>query len=1570
MNSNLQTMKNAENSANALTRKIFELTPSQIGKDKPILAITKNSQTIAVGSPSSSTILFVNKMGEIITKITLESNAIPLSLSFDSDDTYFCALSKDKAFIYKVGQFDTAPIIIPSAAGTFVMSSWSSKTPNLAIGSSSGAIMFLNVKTNKKVNTVGKHSKKLVHMVWGPSDQLLSIAEDKTIAVSKVTGENEESFVDLIKLTIQEPERAIWLPGLDIQSQKEKDSTAVGKTKQVRGGSSSSGCAFALTSKGGKTLNVVLPGSDLSVTDHTINSSYGKIIDFESNSKGEIIVACNRGYLCKFVMKNGSIEETKSEKLFQNAIEFAKFETNKGQAIMLGDNMIKFVEIDNLKELKDYRVTFEKTVGNFAGLVLNSSGNFLLVSTATGFAYGILVRGEFIAKLTSKIYANKVSFNQINIKSLSQELTVRSIDELEKQPGYLITFPGSEIVDFCCIREIIYVCQEKTLSCFSFDGNQAVLVNKREFDKNIEKVFASEKGRVLVVTSSSMHLISQMERKLKEISVELKNTSNTVFRFSHEFTAMLNNNTLLIYDNEDLEMISSKAFKTPIADLYMNEHTLEFFLYMPSTRKLTYHTIDTKVKGVSIDLPDKSALKSLIFDETNSNLFCLHFSSGKIYTVSKSTSHYKVPISFKVVREILSVEDLNSNEGSNLALTFLDSDITPIRLKNGFLTCVERGTTITGTYLASHSFMLGHLNSKYQEFEIESLANLEGSSRMNTQQNHRDNDEIDLNNKAGENEKEYYIKSFLQAIELGFFELALKANYRIESKKLWDVLGRTSLEHLDLNCAIICYQKLGNFSMSYYMKQLATQQRSFDDLRCEVAVILCDYEFAHKFFLEIGRPEKAAELLCNLHEFQTAAEICRQHSLDRLELSLTLELADQALKNEEFIKAQGYYEDLLNKVSPNLAKKRANSTVLDKNRTQSKASLPKVKAQKEENCLIDTDEASLYKRALFGLCSLFIRQGSALRATQTLMQIETENREDIEELAELAKEFDQFSLSAELFARIGLVNKEIEICLQAIQSSSENSKLTVDQFISKVRSNISKLTDPEVMLKVAQFIQNRDPELAESILQKSGNTVEHVKFLLFVTKNVEKAEAVFEKNRLNAQNAANYLAEYYSQTDEGSKVSQRKAIRYFLLSGRKIEAFKKAFETANIEFYCECVDIFDAKEAIVLARYFTVRNDHSRAGKFYMIANEHEKALISFIKAKNFDEAIELVYKLNDDDLFELMVQILAGETVLPDNPISENEIADGNAFAPKSELDLYFRDSMQNNDKMFSGQNTVPEPVDPIYLFKLYLRFGKVDQANTIALAIINRELIDGSYKSAHQHAFLIYSEMIRQKAKVHPELRNKYVILQSYSIVKRALKHNLHNLAALLLDRICCFIHYLPKNAAEIMTSAVIESTKAGYKLLAYNWALALCKPQYRSSINPKYKDKIEKIALKPVTTKDFGTESNWSIGWNEGQGEKMSNGSNRCPNCQTSVQDSFAISCNSCLANFIVCTASGKAILGLQDTVLMACRSCKGIGYRSEMTSFVAKEGMCPMCEEKKDIREFDVLKMDTVKELMKE
>ena len=48
-------------------------------------------------------------------------------------------------------------------------------------------------------------------------------------------------------------------------------------------------------------------------------------------------------------------------------------------------------------------------------------------------------------------------------------------------------------------------------------------------------------------------------------------------------------------------------------------------------------------------------------------------------------------------------------------------------------------------------------------------------------------------------------------------------------------------------------------------------------------------------------------------------------------------------------------------------------------------------------------------------------------------------------------------------------------------------------------------------------------------------------------------------------------------------------------------------------------------------------------------------------------------------------------------------------------------------------------------------------------------------------------------------------------------------------------------PAHAANILTTAVIESMRSDLKGLAYNWAVQLVRVEYRSQIPKNYKDKI---------------------------------------------------------------------------------------------------------------------------------
>ena len=46
-------------------------------------------------------------------------------------------------------------------------------------------------------------------------------------------------------------------------------------------------------------------------------------------------------------------------------------------------------------------------------------------------------------------------------------------------------------------------------------------------------------------------------------------------------------------------------------------------------------------------------------------------------------------------------------------------------------------------------------------------------------------------------------------------------------------------------------------------------------------------------------------------------------------------------------------------------------------------------------------------------------------------------------------------------------------------------------------------------------------------------------------------------------------------------------------------------------------------------------------------------------------------------------------------------------------------------------------EIVEPMYLFKLYIAFDRLENANEVALVIIEKEAEDGNYKIAKEKSF-----------------------------------------------------------------------------------------------------------------------------------------------------------------------------------------------------------------------------------------
>lgn len=156
--------------------------------------------------------------------------------------------------------------------------------------------------------------------------------------------------------------------------------------------------------------------------------------------------------------------------------------------------------------------------------------------------------------------------------------------------------------------------------------------------------------------------------------------------------------------------------------------------------------------------------------------------------------------------------------------------------------------------------------------------------------------------------------------------------------------------------------------------------------------------------------------------------------------------------------------------------------------------------------------------------------------------------------------------------------------------------------------------------------------------------------------------------------------------------------------------------------------------------------------------------------------------------------------------------------------------------------------PKDPNYIYRLYLALKKYEEAAKTALIIARQEQDLGNYALAHS----VVVETIRQLEdagmKVPLHLRQTFVLLHSYTLMKRFVRRKDHDSAARMLLRITQNVSKFPLHVVPILTSTVVECSRAGMKAAAYENATVLMRPEYRKDIaDPNVKRKIEAIVRR---------------------------------------------------------------------------------------------------------------------------
>lgn len=155
--------------------------------------------------------------------------------------------------------------------------------------------------------------------------------------------------------------------------------------------------------------------------------------------------------------------------------------------------------------------------------------------------------------------------------------------------------------------------------------------------------------------------------------------------------------------------------------------------------------------------------------------------------------------------------------------------------------------------------------------------------------------------------------------------------------------------------------------------------------------------------------------------------------------------------------------------------------------------------------------------------------------------------------------------------------------------------------------------------------------------------------------------------------------------------------------------------------------------------------------------------------------------------------------------------------------------------------------PKDPNYIYRLHMALKRYEDASKTALIIAKQEQDLGNYPLAHS----VITETIRNledaSIKITLQMRQMFILLHSYMLVKVMVRHGDHLSAARLLLRVAANISKFPQTVVQILTSTVIECQRAGLKASAYEYAVMLMRPEHRSSIDVNLRRKIEAIVRR---------------------------------------------------------------------------------------------------------------------------
>ena len=769
-------------------------------------------------SQKSLSLKIINQVGNEISELTLAHKARPNSVEINSDGKLLSAMFKDCIELFNLDEGLSTSQTLDSNGLTYVCQKWAPNSLILSLGASNGSIYLMNLKNGKSTLVSAKHSKKIISLQWSSSLVLASIAEDKTLAFTKSTGELEDSFTKLYSSKSVEVEKIFWVKNSENLQKSEKESICI------------------LTKKG-TTLLIISPQLQNNFAEIQISSNYGKIISIAISLPSKIIIFTSRGFLVFYELVENKLKEVKQVKVFQSYGDWGSLDISKNTGYLVGDYSFRKIDLATGSEISDHRFNFEKSTGNFNQVSFNMKSNKFYLESASKII-GLDITGSLPLKFYKSGFIQMISKSILKIGKWKDDDLPNGIENISTAEILKLETKDVEIIDFILFRNKILVLSDKKLTEYKKIKNSYTASKSVDLKIEGNAVISKQNNTLLCISENSIHSLCPSTYNIMssfKAKIEIEGSQSS---FGELYSAVIINSCINIFNNTDLSILEKVVPKSEISGFEFNEQQNELYLFSKDKKTITIVNITQPNDSKEIIIPQENTVYKILVDNYDSSVFCIITEQNSVYTCKKFESHYRGLIKHRLIKDTIKLDNILRESEEDYSLTILDQETTPYQLYNGYLACTDKKKSIFGSYLSSHSFLNGSLGMNYEnnEYEIENkdLAIL------------RDEKDEIQNDELPESKKEYLLKSFVQVTELGDFCKAFEINSILKINKLWEILARVSLEYLNLEVSCRAYQNLGNTSMSYYLEKKMLKHYHRDVLQIEVGIILCDYKYALK----------------------------------------------------------------------------------------------------------------------------------------------------------------------------------------------------------------------------------------------------------------------------------------------------------------------------------------------------------------------------------------------------------------------------------------------------------------------------------------------------------------------------------------------------------------------------------------------------------------------------------------------------------------------------------------------------------------------------------------------------